>query len=131
MTKVKKRKIKTVYNYDHKTDSQGETFKKPTLTVPDQTQSLKTLLRRQLQGQSITTFQAVYNVDLPEIEKMDPMQRADLARNMKDQIKTNAKKATAYWDKVKKDLKDKEEEGKKKATEAAKPPEPPKKDKSE
>jgi len=67
-----------------------ETFSLPSMTIPGQTLSLKQLLERYVRGETITTFSPTFSGDddLPDgIEKLDPMDRIDMARNIKAAIK--------------------------------------------
>lgn len=69
----------------------GETFTGPSLTIPDQSLSLKDLLERYVMGQSVETFQGHYNGedhDVPlGIERMDQLEKLDLARQVRQGIK--------------------------------------------
>lgn len=68
----------------------GETFTGPSLTVPDQSLSLKDLLERYVMGQNVETFKGVYNGDqddIPEnIDRMDHLEKLDLARQVRGKI---------------------------------------------
>lgn len=52
------------------------------------TMTLDELLARYVRGDSVATFQPVYSddEDMPDVERMDPMERLDLARNIKQGI---------------------------------------------
>lgn len=68
----------------------GEVFILPSLTVPDMTISLRQLVDNQKVGKAVKVFSPVYdpNGDIPiGLERMDKIERAELARNTADFIK--------------------------------------------
>lgn len=60
------------------------------VTVPNQTLSLKTLIERFTRGQSVATFAPVFNgsddVSRIPIERMTKQEKIELARNLKQNI---------------------------------------------
>lgn len=69
----------------------GETNTKPSLTVPGMTMSLDELLKRYVRGDSVNIFTPTYlgEDDLPNIERMDAMDRLDLAHSLQSELKTS------------------------------------------
>lgn len=68
-----------------------EVNNKPSLTVPDQSMPLKVMIERFVRGQSVEVFTPTYlgeDNDIPDtLERMDPMDRLDLSRQIKKGIK--------------------------------------------
>jgi hypothetical protein len=67
----------------------GENFTQPSKTVPNMTLSLKELLERYVRGQDVSIFEGSYDADqedMPDVSRMDQMERLDLARNIRAQI---------------------------------------------
>jgi len=84
-----KNKIRTQYNYnpaDGKEKGGGIS-----LTVPDQTLSLQTILERFTRGQSVATLTPVWDVsdELPDFNTMDKVE----IEGYKNNLKTSLKKA--------------------------------------
>jgi len=84
-----KNKIRTQYNFkptDGKEKGGGIS-----LTVPDQTLSLQTILERFTRGQSVATLTPVWDADsnLPDFDKMDTVE----IEGYKNNLKTSLKKA--------------------------------------
>lgn len=65
-------KVQNSLNYDFKAH-RGEINRKPSLTVPDQTMSLKDIISRFVRGLPLPSFGAEYNEDgdVPDFNKMD------------------------------------------------------------
>lgn len=65
-----------------------ETFEGESQTVPDQTMGLRELITRFTRGQDVRMYEPVYNGEeyLPDIERMDPMERMDFAREIGQDI---------------------------------------------
>lgn len=85
---VKIKKFKNSLNFNPLSASK-ETFSLPSMTVPDQTLSLKTLLERYTRGQSVATFKPVYLGDEEEFaqfDSMDRLEKIDHLNNLKQQI---------------------------------------------
>lgn len=85
---IMKYKVVTRWTY---AGPQREKFMLPSLTIPDQTLSLKDLISRYVRGQEIPTFTPQFDVDdevVPvNLEKMTPQDRLDLARAVRKEIK--------------------------------------------
>lgn len=72
-----RKKVITAHNYVRR----GFEFKKPSLTVPGQVLPIRTVLDRFRRGQSVQSFNPVYNPDLPPgYEAMDKIERIEAAR---------------------------------------------------
>lgn len=66
----------------------GEVNNSPSLTIPDQSQSLETLLDRYTTGQAVPLYKPVYNESFTDqIERMDPVERIVYARELKSKSK--------------------------------------------
>lgn len=66
-----------------------EVFTKPSQTVPGMVMSLSEMLARYVRGEQVTVFTPVYagNDELmPDVERMDAMDRLDLARSLRSSI---------------------------------------------
>lgn len=91
--KKKKTHINNAFNYK---GSKKEVFTLPSLTIPDQTLSLKDLLARYVRGQDVPTFEPVYIDDETGVpvnfEKMTIQDRLDLAKEVKNRGEALAKK---------------------------------------
>lgn len=78
-------------NYSQQSKGRAEHFKRPSLTVPGQTLSLKQLLDRYVKGQDVDVFTPQYSEDpdIPDnLEKMDTLEKLDLAQNIRRGIKS-------------------------------------------
>jgi len=66
----------------------GEVYTGKSKAIPGMTLPLKTLVDRFVRGQNVTTFEPVYlgDEEFPDVERMDPMERLDLARDIRDGI---------------------------------------------
>lgn len=72
-----RKKVITAHNYVRK----GYVSHKPSLTVPGQVLPIRTVLDRFRRGQSVQSFNPVYNPDLPPgYESMDKIERIEAAR---------------------------------------------------
>jgi len=66
-----------------------ESNNSPSLTVPGQSQDIKTLIDRYVRGQNIATFNPIYDDDnnLPlGLENLSPIERIALAQDIKSNI---------------------------------------------
>jgi len=74
-------------NNQSNTGSPGFKFTKPSLTIPGQVLTLRKILTRFRNGQGAQVYEGVYNPDVPPgIEKMDALDRADAAREMRAKV---------------------------------------------
>lgn len=78
--------VKTWWNFDSLVGREMPTG--VSLTVPDQTLSLKDLLARYTRGQDVVSFTPIFNgdSDLPDPSRMDALERLDYARHIKNQL---------------------------------------------
>lgn len=81
----KKCRTWATYKFDLKKD--GEINDQPSLTVPDQVLSIHEILARFTRGQSVATLTPVWGSDMPDIENMDPIERMEYAKNLRDSVK--------------------------------------------
>lgn len=86
----------------------GEKNTEPSLTVPDQTLSMRQILERYYRGEAVSIYEPVYSddEDVPDVEKMDKLEKLDLLRDVKEGIseiqdRMAAKKAKEARDEVK------------------------------
>lgn len=116
------KKGKTVNNWaNYKQPVTPETANDPSLTVPDQTLSIKELLQRHASGRNVTTLVGSYQESgeydelLAHVQGMSEIERIEYAKTLKDEVKQGLK---AYED----DSKNREQRRKEaaKAAEAAK-----------
>jgi len=78
------------HTYAAKNHRRYETNDLPSKTVPGQTLSLKTLLERFTRGQGVETYTPIYDDSgtYPDnLERMDKMEKLELARGIKSKIK--------------------------------------------
>lgn len=75
-----KKKNVVISNHHQRYETEGEVNNLPSLTVPDQTLSLRQLLERYTRGQGISIKRDVTysEEDFTDLEKMDKFERADL-----------------------------------------------------
>jgi len=75
-------------NYSNYKPSKGEVFIKPSLTVPDQSLPLKTLLERYVRGGDVVQFPAVYTGedDNIELDKLSTIERVELLNEIRNGI---------------------------------------------
>jgi len=70
--------------------STGETNTLPSMTVPGQTLPLRTLVERYRRGADVAVFDGQYTEDesVTQVAKLDKVERADLALQVKDSIRS-------------------------------------------
>lgn len=109
-TKIKKSAIKQKYNnwdnYNYKAQK-GEMNNKPSMTIPDQTMGITELLQRFTRGQSVATFEPIYEfeddvpmedmIDMPDISKLDVFDKMELGRQVQEAIKDTREKLVARY----------------------------------
>lgn len=66
----------------------GVTYTKPSETIPSQSLPLRTLIERYTRGQEVRTFTPTYDAagEFPALERMDALEKAELARSLKNTI---------------------------------------------
>lgn len=86
-------KVRTYFNYQETKKPTPETANMPSLTVPDQTLSLKELIRRHAQGRHITTLTGSYQEDgeydelMTAVEKMSELERMEYLKTVAAETK--------------------------------------------
>lgn len=84
--KVKGTQSKLV-NWRNAVPTKGEVNNEPSLTVPDQTLSIRDLLNRYVRGQSVQVLQPEYDSDqseeLPDTSNMSKMEKQELLMDVK------------------------------------------------
>lgn len=91
---MKKYVIKTMYNFDpSKGKEKGGGI---SLTVPDQTLSLQTLLERFTRGQSVATLTPVFHGDqeFPDFDRMDAVDLEIYKKNLTNSLMKASAKAS-------------------------------------
>lgn len=90
-----------------------EKFTQPSKTIQEHDVPLKTLLQRYSRGSSVQTFNPIFQLAedgdgayIPEVEKMDTIQRIELSRQLKRKIKVTRQNLLAK--KAAKEIKDKD-----------------------
>lgn len=69
----------TAHNYAHK----GFCFTQPSMTVPNQVNSIGKVLERFQRGQGVQSFPGVYNPEFPpDFDKLDKIGKIEAAREM-------------------------------------------------
>lgn len=73
------KKLRTAHNA---VPFKGYVTEKPSLTIPGQVMSLRTVVERYRRGQHIETFTPIYNPDFPPgYESLSKLDRLDMARS--------------------------------------------------
>lgn len=81
------KKISNWFNYPKHANQRGEVVSGVSLTVPGQVLSLDQLLKRYVSGGEVYRPDPVFDAaPHPDIVRMDPMERLDLARTLKQQV---------------------------------------------
>ncbi len=77
------------FTYNFAKDRDGETNSLPSMTTPDQNLSLREMLRRYSRGQSVTTFDPVYDgdEDLPDLSGLTKIELEELRMDVLGEIK--------------------------------------------
>lgn len=92
------KKIRNAYNYHATKQPSPETANLPSLTVPNQTDSIRTLLEKQRRGHAITQLTGTYQEDgnyselMAAVDRMSEMQRIDYARDLAEETKAGLEK---------------------------------------
>lgn len=82
-------KVKNSLNYDYK-EQQGEVNQLPSMTIPDQTMSIRTIVDRYTRGLPVTGFTPVYEGEefIPDPKTLDLTERAELAEQIKQEVES-------------------------------------------
>lgn len=89
MVTQKKVIIITPYTFEFEAKTNGQEFKRPSLTIPDMAMPLAEILRRFAVGQPIDGIKAeIYNDDeeIPNVKEMDLTEIDELVQHYKDKI---------------------------------------------
>jgi hypothetical protein len=82
------RNVKNSLNYDYK-EQKGEVNNLPSMTIPDQTMSIRTIVDRYTSGLPVTGFTPVYDGEdfyMPDPKTLDLVDRAELAEKVKEEV---------------------------------------------
>ncbi len=83
-------KVKNSLNYDF-TEQQGEVNTLPSMTIPDQTMSIRTIVDRYTRGLPVTGFTPVYDGEdhyIPDIKTLDLVERQEMADKIREEVES-------------------------------------------
>jgi hypothetical protein len=83
-------KVKNSLNYEYK-DQMGEVNSLPSMTIPDQTMSIRTIVDRYARGLPITAFTPIYEGEdfyMPDPKTLDLVDRAELLESAKQEVES-------------------------------------------
>jgi hypothetical protein len=82
-------KVKNSLNYDY-TEQKGEVNTLPSMTIPDQTMSIRTIVDRYARGLPVTAFTPVYEGEdyIPDPKTLDLVERQELAEHLKAEVES-------------------------------------------
>jgi len=83
-------KVKNSLNYDY-TEQLGEVNNLPSMTIPDQTMSIRTIVDRYTRGLPITGFTPVYDGEdyyMPDPRTLDLVDRHEMAEEIKQEVES-------------------------------------------
>jgi len=83
-------KVKNSLNYDY-TEIQEEVNSLPSMTIPDQTMSIRTIVDRYTRGLPVTGFTPVYEGEdfyMPDPRTLDLVERAELLEKTKQEVES-------------------------------------------
>lgn len=81
-------KVKNSLNYDY-TEQQGEVNSLPSMTIPDQTMSIRTIVDRYTRGLPVTGFTPIYDGEefyMPDPKTLDLVERQELSEQIKQEV---------------------------------------------
>jgi hypothetical protein len=83
------RNVKNSLNYDYQ-EQQGEVNKLPSMTIPDQTMSIRTIVDRYSRGLPVSAFTPVYEGEefIPDPKTLDLTERYELAEQIKQEVES-------------------------------------------
>jgi len=84
------RNVKSLLNYDY-TEQHGEVNNLPSMTIPDQTMSVRTIVDRYTRGLPVTGFTPIYDGEdfyMPDPRTLDLVDRAELAEKTKQEVES-------------------------------------------
>ncbi len=83
-------KVKNSLNYDYK-EQKGEVNTLPSMTIPDQTMTIRTIVDRYTKGLPISAFTPIYEGEdfyMPDPKTLDLVDRAELLENVKQEVES-------------------------------------------
>lgn len=83
-------KVKNSLNYEY-TEQQGEVNTLPSMTIPDQTLSIRSIVDRYTRGLPITGFTPVYEGEdnyIPDPKTLDLVDRHEMAEQIKAEVES-------------------------------------------
>ncbi len=83
-------KVKNSLNYEY-TEEQGEVSYLPSMTIPDQTMSIRNIVDRYTRGLPVTGFTPVYEGEdfyMPDPRTLDLVERQELADQVKEEVES-------------------------------------------
>jgi hypothetical protein len=83
-------KVKNSLNYEYK-DQKGEVNTLPSMTIPDQTMSIRTIVDRYAKGLPVTAFTPIYEGEdfyMPDPKTLDLVDRAELLESAKQEVES-------------------------------------------
>lgn len=83
-------KVKNSLNYEYQ-DQKGEVNTLPSMTIPDQTMSIRTIVDRYAKGLPVSAFTPIYEGEdfyMPDPKTLDLVDRADLLENVKQEVES-------------------------------------------
>lgn len=83
-------KVKNSLNYEYK-DQLGEVNTLPSMTIPDQTMSIRTIVDRYAKGLPVTAFTPIYEGEdfyMPDPKTLDLVDRAELLESAKQEVES-------------------------------------------
>ena len=81
-------KVKNSLNYDY-TEQKGEVNYLPSMTIPDQTMSIRTIVDRYTRGLPVTGFTPIYDGEefyMPDPKTLDLVERQELVEQIKQEV---------------------------------------------
>jgi hypothetical protein len=83
-------KVKNSLNYEYQ-DQLGEVNTLPSMTIPDQTMSIRTIVDRYAKGLPVSAFTPIYEGEdfyMPDPKTLDLVDRAELLENVKQEVES-------------------------------------------
>jgi len=83
-------RVKNSLNYDYEMES-GEVNTLPSMTIPDQTMSIRTIVDRYTRGLPVTGFTPVYDGEdyyMPDPKTLDLVERHEMAEQIKQEVES-------------------------------------------
>jgi hypothetical protein len=83
-------KVKNSLNYDYK-EQKGEVNTLPSMTIPDLTMSIRTIVDRYAKGLPVTAFTPIYEGEdfyMPDPKTLDLVDRAELLESAKQEVES-------------------------------------------